>query len=331
MRLVFAGTPPFAAAALAALADAGHEIVGVLTQPDRPAGRGMRMTTSAVKQLAQARALPVAQPPTLRDPNAQAALAALAPELMVVAAYGLLLPPAVLTIPRLGCLNIHASLLPRWRGAAPIQRAILAGDRSTGVCIMQMDAGLDTGPVWAARTLAIEPDDTAGSLLSRLTTLGAALIVEVLAGLDRLPQPVEQPMDGVSYAHKIDKLEAAIDFSVPALAIERQVRAFDPAPGAFCQFQGQLLKVWRVSVEPAPPPAGTPPGRLLCIDDARGLEVGCGGDRLWLHEVQRAGGRRQDALAFARAQGLAPGDQFEPGRSPAAATVAAVLAAGTTG
>jgi methionyl-tRNA formyltransferase len=177
MRLVFAGTPPFAASALAALADAGHQIVCVLTQPDRPSGRGMKLTASAVKSLALQRGLPVAQPPTLRDPAAQAHLAALAPEAMVVAAYGLLLPPAVLAIPRFGCLNIHASLLPRWRGAAPIQRALLAGDAETGISIMQMDAGLDTGPVRARRALPIAADETAGRLLDRLSALGAQMIL----------------------------------------------------------------------------------------------------------------------------------------------------------
>ena len=204
MRLVFAGTPPFAAAALAALADAGHEIACVLTQPDRPSGRGMKLTASAVKALALQRGLPVAQPPTLRDTAAQADLARLAPDAMVVAAYGLLLPPAVLAIPRLGCLNIHASLLPRWRGAAPVQRALLAGDAETGISIMQMDAGLDTGPVWSHRALSIGTRETAGGLLERLTGLGAAMIVERLATDGGPAAPVPQPDDGVTYAHKIE-------------------------------------------------------------------------------------------------------------------------------
>jgi len=328
MRLVFAGTPPFAASALAALADAGHQIVCVLTQPDRPSGRGMKLTASAVKSLALQRGLPVAQPPTLRDPAAQAHLAALAPEAMVVAAYGLLLPPAVLAIPRFGCLNIHASLLPRWRGAAPIQRALLAGDAETGISIMQMDAGLDTGPVRARRALPIAADETAGRLLDRLSALGAEMIVEVLSTLDRASEPQAQPEDGVTYAHKIDKREAAIDFAAPAVDIDRQVRAFDPVPGAFCASGGTLVKVWRARVGPAAaatvatthaaspaagagthacaPVSAAPPGTLLSIG-TDGLTVACGCGTLQLLEVQRAGGRRQDAVAFARAAGLTAG------------------------
>ena len=277
MRLVFAGTPPFAAAALAALADAGHEIACVLTQPDRPSGRGMKLTASAVKALALQRGLPVAQPPTLRDMAAQADLARLAPDAMVVAAYGLLLPPAVLAIPRLGCLNIHASLLPRWRGAAPVQRALLAGDAETGISIMQMDAGL-----------------------------GAAMIVERLATAGGPAAPVSQPGDGVTYAHKIEKRDAAIDFAQPALSIDRQVRAFDPVPGAFCESGGQLLKIWRALPENRTRPEGTRPGTLLALD-AEGFSVACGSGCLRVLEVQRAGGRRQPAPAYAQAAGLAEG------------------------
>jgi len=324
MRLIFAGTPAFAAAALATLTDAGHDIAVVLTQPDRPAGRGLRMTASAVKQLAHLRGLQVAQPQTLRDPAAQAMLAALAPEAMVVAAYGLLLPPEVLTIPSRGCLNIHASLLPRWRGAAPVQRALLAGDIETGVSIMQMDAGLDTGPVWRRSALLIDPTDTAGSLLDRLARLGARMIADTLASLDQPGGPEAQPAGGVTYAHKINKREAAIDFSQSASQIERQIRAFDPVPGAFCLIGGQLLKVWSARCEAlSEVRSGVrseacahihSPGQIIEIDDQRGIGVACGEGVLWLHSLQRAGGRRQDALAFARAHpALAIGSRLDPG------------------
>ncbi len=284
----------------------------------------MKLTASAVKLLAMQRGLPVEQPPTLRDPAAQAALAQLAPDAMVVAAYGLLLPPAVLAIPRLGCLNIHASLLPRWRGAAPIQRALLAGDAETGVSIMQMDAGLDTGPVWVRRALPIAADETAGTLLERLSALGAGMIVDVLAaeGLSGLPQP--QSTDGVTYAHKIEKRDAAIDFGSAASDIGRQVRAFDPVPGAFCESGGALLKVWRASVGAPSASGARAPGTLLSID-ADGLAVACGSGTLHLHEVQRAGGRRQEATVFARTAGLLPGFVFGGGLAvpPPAPAVAA--------
>jgi methionyl-tRNA formyltransferase len=320
MRLVFAGTPPFAATALAALLDAGHEIVCVLTQPDRPSGRGMKLTASAVKTLALQHALPVAQPPTLREAAAQASLAALSPDVMVVVAYGLLLPPAVLSIPRLGCLNIHASLLPRWHGAAPIQRALLAGDTETGISIMQMDAGLDTGPVWAQRALPIAADATAGHLHDRLSALGATMIVEVLAALGGPGAPQAQGAQGVTYAHKIDKREAAIDFGAAAAATDRQVRAFDPVPGAFCAYGGLLVKVWRSRVGPDVTAAGpdaarldlAAPGTVLAVG-TDSLTVACGTGTLQLLEVQRAGGRRQDAAAFARAVGLTPGGILEGG------------------
>jgi methionyl-tRNA formyltransferase len=262
----------------------------------------------------------------LRDAAAQAALAELAPDAMVVAAYGLLLPPAVLAIPRLGCLNIHASLLPRWRGAAPVQRALLAGDAESGISIMQMDAGLDTGPVWSRRTLSIGAAETSGSLLERLTTLGACMIVEALATLEQAgaAQPQPQPVDGVTYAHKIDKRDAAIDFSRPAIEIDRQVRAFDPVPGAFCESGGVLLKVWKVVPDEEPVPAGAVPGTLLAVE-ADSLRVACGSGSLRLLEVQRAGGRRQPAVAHAQAAGLAPGALFGAGLSvlaPAAAGAA---------
>ncbi len=328
MRLLFAGTPPFAAAALAALADAGHEIACVLTQPDRPSGRGMKLTASAVKALALQRGLPVAQPATLRDVAVQAELARFVPDAMVVVAYGLLLPPAVLAIPRLGCLNIHASLLPRWRGAAPVQRALLGGDAETGISIMQMDAGLDTGPVWSRQVLPIGSRETAGLLLERLTALGAAMIVEMLgaAGGSAVPEP--QSGDGVIYAHKIEKRDAAIDFSQPALSIDRLVRAFDPVPGAFCESGGQLLKLWRAVPEDRIFQEGTRPGTVLAVD-AEGFSVACGSGCLRVLDVQRAGGRRQAASAYAHAAGLAEGSLLGAGSAvlspvpPAAAAAAA--------
>ncbi|MEY2633043.1 MAG: hypothetical protein RIR00_1697, partial [Pseudomonadota bacterium] len=245
MKVIFAGTPDFAAAALRALAAAGHEIPLVLTQPDRPAGRGMNLQASPVKKLALELGLPVFQPRTLRDAETQATLADIAADVMVVAAYGLILPQAVLDQPRFGCINIHASLLPRWRGAAPIHRAIEAGDAETGVCIMQMEAGLDTGPVLARAATPITPDDTCGLLHDRLAALGAGLIAETLP---RLPLPAEtQPEAGVTYAHKIDKAEAQLDWRRPAVELERQIRTFNPFPGAQASLAGVGIKLWQAS------------------------------------------------------------------------------------
>ena len=254
MRLAFAGTPEFARVALQALHAAGHGVVLVLTQPDRPAGRGMKLQASPVKEFAQAHGLALAQPRSLRldgkyPDDAQAARAALvqaAPQMMVVAAYGLILPPWVLQLPPLGCLNIHGSLLPRWRGAAPIQRAIEAGDRETGITIMQMDAGLDTGAMLLVQRTPIGADDTTATLHDRLAELGARLVVQAvgLAGQGAL-QPVRQPEAGVNYAHKIDKAEAAIDWALPAEALACRIRAFDPFPGCSTTLGGQPVKVWR--------------------------------------------------------------------------------------
>jgi methionyl-tRNA formyltransferase len=311
MRVAFAGTPGFAAMALGALHAAGHALPLVLTQPDRPGGRGMKLQASAVKQWAQSHGLTVRQPRSLRldgrfaDDAAAArqALSDAAPELMVVAAYGLILPPWVLALPGRGCLNIHASLLPRWRGAAPIQRAIEAGDEVTGITIMQMDAGLDTGPMLLRAVEPIGPDDTAATLQDRLGALGAALIVKALAAAEAgelRPQP--QPADGVTYARKIDKAEAAIDWRCPATDIERRVRAFDPFPGAHFLLDGVAVKVWRAQVVPGAGPPGcvleAPPG--ACV-------VACGEGALSLQTLQRAGGRRQPAGAFLQALPLAPG------------------------
>ena len=304
MRLVFAGTPEFAAQALAALLAAGHKLPLVLTQPDRPAGRGLQLQPSPVKTLAQAHGIPVLQPRSLRldgkfaDDAAAArqALALAAPELMVVAAYGLILPAWTLALPQRGCLNIHASLLPRWRGAAPIQRAIAAGDAETGITLMQMDAGLDTGAMLAAAPVPITPDDTAASLLPRLSALGAQLTVQTLAGA--LPSGVPQPPDGISYADKIDKSEALIDWRAPAEQIERRLRAFDPFPGAHFVLAGQAIKLWRASVVDAMPGL---PGQVLYADASRCV-VACGQGALALQSLQRPGGRRQDVATWLQAQ-----------------------------
>lgn len=291
MKLIFAGTPEFAAAALRALHSAGHEIALVLTQPDRPAGRGLKAAASPVKDAALELGLQVQQPQTLKSVDVVAALAAQAADVMVVAAYGLILPRDVLALPRLHCLNIHASLLPRWRGAAPIQRAILAGDSETGISIMQMDEGLDTGPVMLRAGLPITPDDTAGTLHDKLALLGARLIVEALAN----PRPV-QPQDAAraTYAAKIDKREARIDWQASATVNARAVRAFNPVPGASTTFRGQLLKIWAASELEG---AGGVPGTVRAAD-ANGIVVACGSGALRLTELQRAGGKRVGAAAF---------------------------------
>ena len=302
LRLVFAGTPEFAATALAALLAAGHTVALVLSQPDRPAGRGLKLLASPVKALALAHGIAVAQPRSLRLDGkypddalaAQAALHAAEADLMVVAAYGLILPPWVLALPPRGCLNIHASLLPRWRGAAPIHRAIEAGDVQTGITLMQMDAGLDTGDMLMTASLAIEADDTTASLHDRLAALGGQVVVAGLAAaeLPRTPQPSE----GLSYAHKIDKAEALIDWQQPAVVIERRVRAFDAFPGASFGLEGESVKLWRAQVRHDT--AGQLPGTVLHAAGGR-LTVACGGDSaLDLLLLQRPGGRRVDVATF---------------------------------
>ena len=305
MRIAFAGTPQFAATALQALLAAGHEVVLVLTQPDRPAGRGMKLQVSAVKALAHQHGLALAQPSGLRldgrhGAEAQAAqdgLRATQPEVIIVAAYGLILPDWLLALPRFGCVNIHASLLPRWRGAAPIQRAIEAGDAETGVTIMQMDAGLDTGPTLRMRRTAIEANDTAASLHERLAAIGGELIVETLSSLGRdAPSQVPQPNVGVTYARKIEKNEAALDWRDSAVNLERRVRAFDPFPGATLTDHNQAVKVWRAGVDPT---AHGVPGEVLSTLPGP-LRVACGQGALELIELQRPGGRRVAAQqAFA--------------------------------
>ncbi len=300
MRLVFAGTPVFAQQALAALHASGHDISLVLTQPDRPAGRGMQLQASAVKQYAQQHGMPVCQPSGLRlngkypdeAAAAQAAIAQSQADAMVVVAYGLLLPTWALHSVPLGCLNIHASLLPRWRGAAPIQRAIEAGDGESGVCIMQMEAGLDTGPVLWRKALTLSEDETSASLHDKLADVGAQGIVQTLAQLPNLTA-VPQPEDGVTYAAKIDKHEALIDWSMAATLLARRIRAFDPFPGAHTLRHGQPMKIWAAQV--LPQTSQQAPGAVLQSSE-QGLDVACGEGVLRLLQLQKPGGKR---LAFA--------------------------------
>jgi methionyl-tRNA formyltransferase len=301
LRIVFAGTPEFSVPALDALHSAGHAIVAVYTQPDRPAGRGRTLTASPVKQRALGLGLSVEQPATLKSPDSVARLATYDPELMVVVAYGLILPQAVLELPRLGCLNIHASLLPRWRGAAPIQRSILAGDTRTGITIMKMDAGLDTGPMLLVRPLAIGVDETAGSLHDRLAVLGAEAIVTAIdewrAGR---AVPVAQPPEGVTYAAKIRKEEARIDWARPAVEIARQVRAFNPWPVAETRWQGQQLRVWEAAAESRDPDAE--PGEV--IEAGARLVVATGAGSLRIERLQLAGRNVTSAAEFLHAHAL---------------------------
>lgn len=318
MRVAFAGTPEFAATALAQLHAAGFDIALVLTQPDRPAGRGMKLSPSPVKAFALAHGIAVAQPRSLRldgkypdeAAEARSALLSARVDVMVVAAYGLILPQWVLDLPPRGCLNIHASLLPRWRGAAPIHRAVEAGDDRTGITIMQMDAGLDTGDMLLVEAVDIAPIDTTASLHDRLAALGGRLIVEALelaacGGLKRKPQPVE----GVSYAHKIDKAEAAVDWTLPAVVIERRIRAFDPFPGASAQIGGEPVKLWRAQVVDA---SGAPGSVLAVTDD--GITVACGQAALQLTELQRPGGKRLPVRQFLQGKPVPVGQGFTPGR-----------------
>ncbi len=304
MRIIFAGTPPFAAAALNALAEAGHDIALVVTQPDRPAGRGMKLTPSAVKSAALARGLPVAQPATLKTPEAQAELAAVNADVMVVAAYGLILPQAVLDLPRLGCLNIHASLLPRWRGAAPIQRAILAGDSETGITIMQMDAGLDTGAMLLKTVVPIRESDTAATLHDSLAAAGAAAIVAALADHAALV-PEKQDDALATYAAKLGKEEARLDWNQPAAVLARAVRAYNPVPGAWTLLDGAPLKVWAAQAVDG---AGEP-GNVLCAEAGQ-LVVACGDGALALQEIQPAGSKRMPIAAFLAGRPLAAGTRL---------------------
>ncbi|CAN5340084.1 methionyl-tRNA formyltransferase [soil metagenome] len=321
MRVAFAGTPEFAAVALAALIAAGHDIVLALTQPDRPAGRGMKLQASAVKRLALEHGIPIAQPAGLKLDGKYASEAAAAkatlesarPDVIVVAAYGLILPQWVLDLAPLGCLNIHGSLLPRWRGAAPIHRAIEAGDSRTGITVMQMDAGLDTGPMLLDESVEIGPRDTTGSLHDKLAALGGKLIVQSLdlAAAGRL-EPVVQPVEGVTYAHKISKAESIIDWTQPAELIERRIRAFDPAPGASSVLSGQPIKCWGsvvVAVETMAMKAE--PGTVVEAA-ADGIVVACGHGELKLTELQRPGGKRVPAAQFQAAGPVTAGMAFDP-------------------
>ena len=292
--------------ALRALVGSAHPVVGVLTQPDRPKGRGQQLAASPVKQAAVAANLPIAQPATLKTDEGRAPLLAWKPDVLVVVAYGLILPPIALAIPRLGCVNIHASLLPRWRGAAPIQRAILAGDAETGVTIMQMEAGLDTGPMLLKRTIPIGPDDSGGSLHDRLADLGANVIVEALDSLASgaiTPEP--QPGDGVTYAAKLEKAEARIDWTARATEIERRVRAFNPWPIAESRYEGEQLRILRAKadMEESERLGGQPPGTILSASE-RCLLVQCGMGRLAIFEVQRPGKRPVSARDFANTAAL---------------------------
>lgn len=301
MKIIFAGTPEFARLALAAIIEAGHQVVLVLTQPDRPSGRGMKLAPSPVKQEAEKHGIPVFQPVSLKDPSSHQPIEQAGAEVMVVAAYGLILPQAVLDIPARGCLNIHASLLPRWRGAAPIQRAIEAGDEETGICIMQMEAGLDTGPVLLEKRLAILATDTGASLHDRLAGLGAQAIVEALANLDGLKR-ISQPEQGVTYAAKLSKEEARLDWALSAEILARKIRAFNPVPGAWALLDGEHLKIWQAEVVPG---KGRP-GEVLEAAAGR-LVVACGKDALRLAELQKAGSRRMDAAAFLAGGKILPG------------------------
>ncbi|MBA4142284.1 MAG: methionyl-tRNA formyltransferase [Nitrosospira sp.] len=308
MKIIFAGTPPFAALALKALTDAGHEIALVLTQPDRPAGRGMKTVAGAVKLLAQRRELAVLQPHSLKPPELHAQLAGTDADIMVVAAYGLLLPSSILSIPRLGCLNIHASLLPRWRGAAPIQRAILAGDRETGITIMQMDQGLDSGAILLQRSLPIAQDDNAQTLHDKLALLGARSIVEALKYLQEgVLAPAPQDEAGVCYAAKLEKHEAEIDWRMSAQQIHRGVRAFNPRPGAYSQVNGLPIKIWQSDMARD---TGGEPGEIVAIRQ-NGIAVACGVDALMLEIVQKSGGKKMSAAQFLSGHPLRAGDRFE--------------------
>ncbi len=306
-RIAFAGTPEFAARALEALIGFDCDIPLVLTQPDRPAGRGMKLSASPVKQRAMAHCLTIAQPETLRTPELRAPLTEAAPDLLVVVAYGLLLPQVVLDIPKLGCINIHASLLPRWRGAAPIQRAIQAGDARTGITLMQMDAGLDTGPMLAETRVGILDTDSAATLHDKLASAGARLLVNTLPDLlaGRVT-PTPQPEAGACYASKISKAEANLDFGLPAAELSRSIRAFNPFPGAVMIVDGTAVKVWRASVLPD---SGVP-GRISRVDE-RGIVIGCGEGSLCVTELQKSGGRRLPVAEFLRGHMLITGQQAQ--------------------
>jgi len=323
LRLIFAGTPDFAATHLQALLASRHELVAIYTQPDRPAGRGKKLHASPVKELALAAGVPVLQPASLRNAEAQAELAALAADVMVVVAYGLILPQAVLDAPRLGCINVHASLLPRWRGAAPIQRAIEAGDRETGITIMQMDAGLDTGAMLAEARLAIAPGTSAALLQDQLAELGPTLLLQVL---DQLPayreEATAQNDAGATYAHKIDKSEGALDWNRAAAELARAVAAFNPFPVCYGILAGERVRIWAADAEnPAAAAATVSPGTILSAD-RDGILVACGEGALRIRQLQLPGGKALPTaeLLNARSALFVPGTRFEPIASPEASS-----------
>ncbi|MEO8145951.1 MAG: methionyl-tRNA formyltransferase [Betaproteobacteria bacterium] len=310
MRLVFAGTPEFAARALAALLDAGHDVPLVLSQPDRPAGRGLHPSASAVSQLAATRGLEIFQPQSLKDVGVLDRLAAARPEVLVVAAYGLIVPPRALEVALHGAINIHASLLPRWRGAAPIQRALLAGDRESGITIMQMDAGLDTGPILSLHRMEISKDDDAQSLHDGLAALGAKAVVDALADIAAGRATLRpQTESGAIYARKIGKEEAELDWTRPCEVLERTVRALRPSPGARSQFRGEAIKIWGARCIAR---EGSP-GEVIESGD-EGILIACGGGALLAKELQRAGGKRLAAAEFLRGFPLARGERFGAAR-----------------
>lgn len=306
MNIIFAGTPEFAVPALAALIEAGHDIVMVLTQPDRPAGRGMKLKASPVKLLAEQHQLPVFQPTTLKDETAQLRIAATHADVMIVAAYGLIIPTVVLNMPRHGCYNIHASLLPRWRGAAPIHRAILAGDRETGVTIMEVVPALDAGAMVSKGVVPITENDTTQSLHDALSAKGASLMVDAMRVLEETGTLSSTPQDEslVTYAHKLEKAEAAIDWTKPAIEISRQVRAFNPFPVAQSLLKGEVCRIWMAVAQPGKANIG----EIISLQD--GIWVGCGDGVLHISELQAPGGKRLNAQAFVQGHHLHTGEYF---------------------
>jgi len=308
MQLIFAGTPEFSVQALSALLEAKHQVLLVLTQPDRPAKRGMALNPSPVKRLALTNGIKVFQPEPLKDAATYEYLQTCKAEVMIVAAYGLILPQSILDMPRYGCINIHASILPRWRGAAPIQRAILAGDKETGISIMQMEAGLDTGPVLLSQSIPITDEDTALTLHDKLAKLGGNLIVEFLGKLERSSTIEAKPQTHTqaTYAAKIEKREAGIDWNLPAEELLRQIRAFNPFPGAVTSFNGYPLKIWQAEVVDGCGLPGT-----IILADRQDLVVACGEKALRLLQIQKAGGKRLSADQFLAGTSLSPGIKFD--------------------
>ena len=312
LRIIFAGTPDFAAMHLKALIDSKHQLIAVYTQPDRPAGRGKKLLPSPVKTVAEKAGLPLYQPQSLKGEAEQAELAALGADLMIVVAYGLILPQPVLDAPRLGCINVHASLLPRWRGAAPIQRAIEAGDSETGITIMQMDAGLDTGDMLATCTTPITDATTAATLHDELAAAGPPLLIQVLDDIDNFRAGAQvQDDDGATYAHKLAKAEALIDWTGDAVELGQRVRAFNPFPVCFTQLDGERIRIWQAQVSAID--AGVPPGTVTAADDT-GITVACGSGQLVIQSLQLPGGKQLSAqqVLNARREQFAPGTRFDP-------------------